>query len=60
MTRDEDVLHDDAVQAEIEMEIPDDGARALYRAAKIALARGNLEAITEHMLRDAVTKAEAL
>lgn len=57
---DEDVLHDEAVQAEVDMEIPCDAAKALYRAAKIAIARGKLEAITEHMLRDAVKKAEAL
>lgn len=57
---DEDVRHDEAVQAELDREIPAEAARALYRAAKIALARGNLEAITEHMLRKAVKQAEEL
>lgn len=57
---DEDIRHDDAVVAEMDMEISEEAAKALYRAAKVALLRGKLEALTEHALRAAVNKAEAL
>lgn len=43
-----------------EGDIPDDAAKLLYKAARIALQRGNLDAITEYALKEAVQKAEQL
>lgn len=60
MQADADVAHDEAVQAEVDREFSDEAAAAMYRAIKITLARGKLEAITEHMLLDALAKADAL
>lgn len=56
----EDIKHDDAVVAEMDLEISTEAAKALYTAAKVALKRGNLEGVTEHALRAAVNLAEAL